>query len=62
VRGIQPDYRPLAKNLLGRIERQALHAQQLRFSHPETQEMMTFEAPLPVDLAGVVEVLEAERI
>ena len=62
VRGIQPEYRPLANNLLGRIERQALHARQLSFSHPDTREMMAFEAPLPADLTEVVEVLEKARI
>jgi 23S rRNA pseudouridine1911/1915/1917 synthase len=33
------------------LARQALHAQQLAFDHPATGERLTFEAPLPEDLA-----------
>lgn len=34
-------------------ERQALHAFELRFAHPETGEPTTLRAPLPDDLAGL---------
>ncbi|MBO9542138.1 RluA family pseudouridine synthase [bacterium] len=36
------------------LGRQALHARRLCFKHPRTQEAMTFEAPLPPDLADYV--------
>jgi len=34
---------------LRKFNRQALHAAQLSFSHPETEEWLTFQAPLPDD-------------
>ena len=34
--------------------RQALHAARLSFAHPSTGERVSFEAPLPPDLAGLV--------
>ncbi len=37
------------------IDRQALHAYQLCFRHPITEEWMTFEAPLPEDMRQAVE-------
>jgi RluA family pseudouridine synthase len=39
------------------IRRQALHAARLSFAHPATGERMSFEAPLPEDMAGVMEAL-----
>ena len=62
VRGIQPEYRLQAKDLLGRIERQALHAQHLNFIHPDTREAMAFEAPLPSDLVDIVGILEKKTV
>ena len=35
--------------------RQALHAWLLAFRHPATEEPMRFEAPMPADMAGLVE-------
>lgn len=42
-------------NLFGVMPRQALHAHTLGFRHPETGEEMDFEAPLPEDMAHVLE-------
>lgn len=39
--------------------RQALHAAVLGFGHPVSGEMMRFEAPLPEDMAGLIEALGA---
>lgn len=39
------------------FERQALHAAVLGFVHPVTGEDMRFEAPLPEDMAGLIEAL-----
>ncbi len=39
------------------LARSALHAEQLTFTHPATEERMTFEAPLPRDMAAVVKQL-----
>lgn len=40
------------------INRQALHASQLGFTHPQTKEKLHFEAPLPEDLKALVRLLE----
>lgn len=40
------------------IRRQALHAARLSFAHPSTGEKMSFEAPLPGDMAELVEKLK----
>jgi 23S rRNA pseudouridine1911/1915/1917 synthase len=39
--------------------RQALHAATLGFDHPVTGERLEFTAPLPVDMAGLIEALRA---
>ena len=41
------------------LSRQALHATQLGFIHPETEAEVVFTAPLPEDLASVVRALRA---
>ncbi|NLF09800.1 MAG: RluA family pseudouridine synthase [Pirellulaceae bacterium] len=43
------------------LERQALHARRLRFTHPDTGEPIEVEAPLPSDIAAVLEELRAHR-
>ena len=43
------------------IERQALHARELRFVHPIRREVVTFEAPLPADMAAAVATLTESR-
>jgi 23S rRNA pseudouridine1911/1915/1917 synthase len=48
-----------AKALWG-FERQALHAATLGFEHPVTKEQLRFEARLPDDMAGLIEVLGAK--
>lgn len=42
---------------LRNFDRQALHAAQLAFYHPETDEQMSFDAPLPEDLTQLLGVL-----
>jgi len=41
------------------LARQALHAHRLELTHPETGERARFEAPLPPDLARVLEALRS---
>jgi 23S rRNA pseudouridine1911/1915/1917 synthase len=43
------------------IDGQALHAAELGFSHPATGEWMIFRAPLPEDMARLLEQLRNER-
>jgi len=51
LKGFNPEIRVAAKQLLGMLGRQALHASELRFIHPFTGEKMIFTAELPEDLA-----------
>jgi len=43
------------------LDRQALHAQRLRFVHPETAEPLEIEAPLPCDIETVLSELRQYR-
>jgi 23S rRNA pseudouridine1911/1915/1917 synthase len=43
---------------LARFPRQALHAYRLAFAHPVTGERLSFESPLPADMAGLLHSLE----
>ena len=47
-----------AKAVVEALGRQALHAAELGFEHPTTGDEMFFEAPLPPDLAALVEAIE----
>ena len=40
-----------------KVNRQMLHAQCLQFAHPVTKEETSFEAPLPADMAELIEAL-----
>lgn len=42
------------------FRRQALHAQRLALTHPETRERLAFEAPVPEDLRALLAVLRAD--
>ncbi len=48
--------RDLARRLLDAAPRQLLHAWRLSFAHPRSGEALEFEAPLPSDYAGALEV------
>jgi 23S rRNA pseudouridine1911/1915/1917 synthase len=43
-----------------RLERQFLHAHRLAFDHPTTGERLSFESPLPADLATALDAARAE--
>jgi 23S rRNA pseudouridine1911/1915/1917 synthase len=45
--------------ILTQARRQMLHAAQLRCTHPLSGESLTFEAPMPEDMAGVLEGLRS---
>ncbi len=47
-----------AKNKLG-IVGQALHAGELRLTHPTTRELLTFTAPLPDEFENALKILRA---
>lgn len=42
------------------FSRQALHAQRLAFAHPRSGEAMSFEAPIPADMAALILALKAD--
>lgn len=44
-------------NTLRQFKRQALHAAQLSLFHPETEEWMTWHAPLPEDMVNLLDVV-----
>ena len=46
-----------ARRALAQINRQALHARTLGFVHPSTNDYMEFEAPIPEDMANLIELL-----
>lgn len=43
-----------------KVGRQMLHACRLQLTHPVTKAVMSFEAPLPADMAGLIETLRKE--
>jgi 23S rRNA pseudouridine1911/1915/1917 synthase len=43
------------------LNRQALHARRLKLRHPVTGQPLEFEAPIPADLMGVLELLRTYR-
>jgi 23S rRNA-/tRNA-specific pseudouridylate synthase len=46
--------RHLRQRLARTINRQALHSAQLEFLHPESREVMSFEAALPAELEKLI--------
>jgi 23S rRNA pseudouridine1911/1915/1917 synthase len=48
-----------ARAALTSLERPALHAARLAFTHPTSGERLVFEAPLPPDLSGVLSALRS---
>ena len=48
------------EQVLRAFPRQALHAEEIRFQHPESGEWCTFTAPLPADMATLLEHVRQE--
>ena len=48
-------YKQFVKNCFAILNRQALHAKKLSFTHPKTGEWMEFESDLPDDFQQVLE-------
>lgn len=51
---------PALEQRIRSFKRQALHARRLSFAHPESGEMMSFEAPIPQDMAQMIDALKAD--
>jgi 23S rRNA pseudouridine1911/1915/1917 synthase len=45
-----------------RLERQALHAYEITFTHPGTLEPMTLRAPLPPDISRLLDILRSASV
>jgi 23S rRNA pseudouridine1911/1915/1917 synthase len=54
-----PSQKTSSRAALASLERPALHAARLAFTHPGTGQRVVFESPLPPDLQGVVDRLRA---
>jgi len=52
---------PFLKECVRRMNRQALHAQRLIFTHPRTEERVQFFSPLPQDMKEVLEWLKSRK-
>jgi 23S rRNA pseudouridine1911/1915/1917 synthase len=50
--------RPSARAALDALERPALHAARLTFTHPSSGLRLTFESPMPTDLLSLIEAVE----
>lgn len=48
-------YQQFVRNCFDLLQRQALHAQTLSFDHPVTGRRLTFESPLPEDMARAID-------
>jgi 23S rRNA pseudouridine1911/1915/1917 synthase len=53
---------PQAQAALAALERQALHAAELEFLHPVSGRRLTFESPLPPDMAALVAGLRKQDV
>lgn len=56
------DFSEEATTTILEFPRQALHAWQLQFIHPASEELMSFEAPLPDDMQLLLKALESPRV
>jgi 23S rRNA pseudouridine1911/1915/1917 synthase len=56
-----PGATPRTQAVLAAFQRQALHAERLRFAHPETGRALQFRAPLPADFRQLLTVLRQDR-
>jgi 23S rRNA pseudouridine1911/1915/1917 synthase len=61
ARGFHGPQRPLAERAAAAASRQALHARSLAFDQPSDGRRIRVEAPLPADLAQLLEVLRGTR-
>lgn len=57
LKNVSVDKRRHYDNIISLIDRQALHSASLSFSHPSTEERLTFYAPIPEDFLSVLNYL-----
>ena len=51
---------PVIKSVIGKLHRQFLHSEQLRFRHPRTREELQFSAPLPELLQKLLDLIRSK--
>jgi 23S rRNA pseudouridine1911/1915/1917 synthase len=51
---------PRLRAQIRNLKRHFLHAEKLAFTHPETNELVKFESPLPVNLVEILKILSKE--
>lgn len=61
IRPLGPEYPPALRERILSLTGQALHAVGLSFRHPRTGEGLSFEAPLPAEMAGLLDGLRKGR-
>ena len=53
IKGFIPEVNKLLKKILNDIGRQALHAKKIIFNHPDNNELISIEAPIPLDIKNI---------
>ena len=48
-------------NMIKTFPRQALHAENLQFIHPENKKLVEIKSPLPIDLVDLEKLLESHE-
>ena len=59
TRGFLPEFTHFYKQKMKRLNRHALHATRLEFTHPATKKSIFFESPLPSNFFNLVEAIES---
>jgi 23S rRNA pseudouridine1911/1915/1917 synthase len=57
-KGVNGELNNLAKHILSKAKRQLLHAKDLTFIHPVTNQFVTFSSELPLDITKAIEILK----
>ena len=59
AKGFMPEVQQKIRQMLSKTNRHLLHAKKLSFTHPESGERVTFEAPVSDDMKRVIEIAES---
>lgn len=60
-KGVNGELNNLAKFIISRSKRQLLHAKDLQFIHPITNQLMHFTSELPEDFKNILKILESSQ-
>ncbi len=59
IQGVYHAYRKLAKDILAHLDRQALHARTIGFTHPVTKKVIDVQSELPADMQAAIDLCRA---